>query len=155
MLAGFASIRWRTTSSTLWSCRPATSLPGAPAFDPKKQTAAAQAKQFGFNVDYLALLDLDHDRLVLVANHEYTSEQVMFAGYSAANPTREQVEVGWGDVEGGIVGGRTWGSSAAAYKAQDFLFVALLDGDRRASVQYGLRRGDDERDAAACGGQRE
>ncbi|WP_439659373.1 PhoX family protein [Lentzea sp. HUAS TT2] len=70
-------------------------LPGAPAFDSTKQTATAQAKQFGFNVDYLALLELDRDRLVLVANHEYTSELVMFAGYSSANPTREQVEIAW------------------------------------------------------------
>ncbi len=85
-------------------------LPGAPAFDPAKQTAAAQAKQFGFNVDYLALLELDHHRLVLVANHEYTSEQVMHAGYDAANPTREQVEIAW---------------------AAHGLSVVVLDEDRR------------------------
>ena len=30
-------------------------LPGAPAFDPDNQTAAAQAKQFGYNNDFLGL----------------------------------------------------------------------------------------------------
>ncbi|MER5178723.1 PhoX family protein [Streptomyces sp. NPDC002896] len=72
-------------------------LRGAPAFDPDKQTAAAQAGQFGYNNDFLSLLPLrgEHGRQVLVANHEYTDEILMFKGYDAANPTREQVEVAW------------------------------------------------------------
>ncbi|MFJ8111229.1 PhoX family protein [Streptomyces sp. NPDC096132] len=72
-------------------------LRGAPAFDPENQTAAAQAGQFGYNNDFLALLPLpgEHRRQVLVANHEYTDEVLMFRGYDAANPTRQQVEVAW------------------------------------------------------------
>ncbi|GLP65957.1 hypothetical protein TUSST3_25770 [Streptomyces sp. TUS-ST3] len=72
-------------------------LRGAPAFDPEKQTAAAQAGQFGYNNDFLALLPLpgERGRQVLVANHEYTDEVLMFRGYDAANPTREQVEIAW------------------------------------------------------------
>ncbi|MEU3604064.1 PhoX family protein [Streptomyces sp. NPDC035033] len=72
-------------------------LRGAPAFDPEKQTAAAQAGQFGYNNDFLSLLPLrgEHGRQVLVANHEYTDEVLMFRGYDAANPTREQVEIAW------------------------------------------------------------
>ncbi|GAB2832617.1 PhoX family protein [Streptomyces chlorus] len=72
-------------------------LRGAPAFDPENQTAKAQAGQFGYNVDFLALLPLkgERGRQVLVANHEYTDEVLMFRGYDAANPTREQVEIGW------------------------------------------------------------
>ncbi|MFJ5774867.1 PhoX family protein [Streptomyces sp. NPDC093094] len=72
-------------------------LRGAPAFDPKKQSAAAQAGQFGYNCDFLSLLPLPGEpgRQVLVANHEYTDEILMFAGYDAANPTREQVETAW------------------------------------------------------------
>jgi secreted PhoX family phosphatase len=72
-------------------------LRGAPAFDPENQTAAAQAGQFGYNNDFLALLPLpgERGRQVLVANHEYTDEVLMFRGYDAAEPTREQVEVAW------------------------------------------------------------
>ncbi|MEV0642869.1 PhoX family protein [Streptomyces sp. NPDC050619] len=72
-------------------------LRGAPAFDPEKQTAAAQAGQFGYNNDFLALLPLpgERDKQLLVANHEYTDEVLMFRGYDAANPTREQAEIAW------------------------------------------------------------
>jgi secreted PhoX family phosphatase len=72
-------------------------LRGAPAFDPEKQTGAAQAGQFGYNNDFLALLPLpgERGRKLLVANHEYTDEVLMFRGYDAANPTRDQVEVAW------------------------------------------------------------
>ncbi|MEU2548082.1 PhoX family protein [Streptomyces roseolus] len=72
-------------------------LRGAPAFDAEKQTAAAQAGQFGYNNDFLSLLPLrgEHGRQVLVANHEYTDEVLMFRGYDSENPTREQVEIAW------------------------------------------------------------
>ncbi|MGW3866022.1 PhoX family protein, partial [Streptomyces sp. NPDC005047] len=72
-------------------------LRGAPAFDPEKQTAKAQAGQFGYNNDFLALLPLhgERDRQVLVANHEYTDEILMFRGYDPENPTRDQVEIAW------------------------------------------------------------
>ncbi|MES4907029.1 MULTISPECIES: PhoX family phosphatase [unclassified Streptomyces] len=72
-------------------------LRGAPAFDPANQSAKAQAGQFGYNNDYMAVLDIPHerDRQLLVVNHEYTDEVLMFAGYDAANPTREQAEIAW------------------------------------------------------------
>ncbi|MBA2807633.1 PhoX family protein [Streptomyces sp. KM273126] len=72
-------------------------LRGAPAFDPENQTAKAQAGQFGYNNDFLALLPVpgERGRQILVANHEYTDEVLMFRGYDAANPTREQVEIAW------------------------------------------------------------
>ncbi|MFP3989105.1 PhoX family protein [Streptomyces sp. E11-3] len=70
-------------------------LRGAPAFDPENQTAKAQAGQFGYNNDFLALLPYGHGRQLLVANHEYTDEELMFAGYDSDNPTREQVEIAW------------------------------------------------------------
>ncbi|MFD3355506.1 PhoX family protein [Streptomyces fradiae] len=72
-------------------------LRGAPAFDPDRQTAKAQAGQFGYNNDFLSLLPLrgEPGRQVLVANHEYTDEVLMFRGYDPENPTREQVEIAW------------------------------------------------------------
>ncbi|MBC9714367.1 PhoX family protein [Streptomyces sp. TRM66268-LWL] len=70
-------------------------LRGAPAFDPENQTAKAQAGQFGYNNDFLALLPYGHGRQILVSNHEYTDEILMFRDYDAENPTREQVEIAW------------------------------------------------------------
>lgn len=72
-------------------------LRGAPDFDPENQTAAAQAGQFGYNNDFLALLPIqgEHDLQLLVANHEYTDEVIMFRGYDPENPTRQQAEVAW------------------------------------------------------------
>lgn len=72
-------------------------LRGAPAFDPDRQSAEAQAGQFGYNNDFLSLLPLrgEPGRQVLVANHEYTDEVLMFRGYDPQNPTREQVEIAW------------------------------------------------------------
>jgi uncharacterized protein len=55
-------------------------VPGAPEFDPKAQTAAKQAVQFGYNSDYLGFLPIDgkSDHGLLVVNHEYTNEELMF-----------------------------------------------------------------------------
>lgn len=56
-------------------------LPGAPEFDPANQTADAQAKQFGYNNDFLGFFPLEgEDRGLLVVNHEYTTEELMFPG---------------------------------------------------------------------------
>ncbi|NJP99320.1 PhoX family protein [Streptomyces zingiberis] len=72
-------------------------LRGAPDFDPARQSARAQAGQFGYNNDFLTLLPLPGERghRLLVANHEYTDEELMFAGYDPERPTREQVEIAW------------------------------------------------------------
>lgn len=54
-------------------------LADAPQFDPVKQTPAAQAKQFGYNNDFLGYIPLDGSRRgLLVVNHEYTNEELMF-----------------------------------------------------------------------------
>ena len=64
--------------------------PGAPAFDPLKQTAAAQAKQWGYNNDYIAYLPLpmgsaSPDHGLLCANFEYTIAHLMFPGLKAGD----------------------------------------------------------------------
>lgn len=72
-------------------------LPGAPLFDVDRQTAAAQARQFGYNCDFLAVLPLGRDgrRALLVVNHEYTNEQLMFDGVASesAPTTAEQKRI--------------------------------------------------------------
>ncbi|MBY3157061.1 MULTISPECIES: PhoX family protein [Rhizobium] len=57
-------------------------LPGAPQFDPAKQTADAQSKQFGYNNDYVGFIPLDgsSEHGLLVVNHEYTNPHLMFPG---------------------------------------------------------------------------
>ncbi len=67
---------------------------GAPAFDPMKQTAAAQAKQFGYNNDYVGYVPMQgaanpSEHGLLVVNHEYTSEELMFPGLKGAQDTKE------------------------------------------------------------------
>jgi hypothetical protein len=53
---------------------------GAPPFDIDAQTWQAQAKQFGYNCDFIGWLPLDDCSALLVVNHEYTDEQLMFTG---------------------------------------------------------------------------
>ena len=83
-------------------------LPGGRAFDITRQTPEQQAKQFGYNVDYLDILPADPGdvrprgktkrgrRGLLVSNHEYTNAGIMFDdSYDAA--TRRAIErAAWG-----------------------------------------------------------
>ena len=54
----------------------------SPEFDPKNQTADAQARQFGYNNDYVGFIPLEGaaDHGLLVVNHEYTNPHLMFPG---------------------------------------------------------------------------
>jgi secreted PhoX family phosphatase len=54
----------------------------SPEFDPQKQSAAAQARQFGYNNDFLGYIPLNgsSEHGLLVVNHEYTNEELMFPG---------------------------------------------------------------------------
>ncbi|MDG4853413.1 MULTISPECIES: PhoX family phosphatase [unclassified Mesorhizobium] len=54
----------------------------SPEFDPAKQTAGAQARQFGYNNDYIGYIPIDGsaEHGLLVVNHEYTNPHLMFPG---------------------------------------------------------------------------
>lgn len=54
----------------------------SPQFDPTKQTAAAQERQFGYNNDYVGYIPLggSSEHGLLVVNHEYTNPHLMFPG---------------------------------------------------------------------------
>ncbi len=62
----------------------------APAFDPRRQTPAAQARQFGYNNDFLGYVPLQgsSSRGLLVVNHEYTNEELMFPGVGRQDTTK-------------------------------------------------------------------
>ncbi|MEV6342659.1 PhoX family phosphatase [Actinoplanes sp. NPDC051851] len=71
-------------------------VPGAPAFDLDNQTAASQSQQFGYNNDFVGVVDLPgcDDRALLVVNHEYTNEELIFPGFTSLDAlTVEQIRV--------------------------------------------------------------
>ncbi|MGN9774715.1 PhoX family protein [Micromonospora sp. H33] len=69
-------------------------VPGAPEFNLHHQTAAAQAEQFGYNNDFVGVLPLGRNRALLVVNHEYTNEDLMFPGFTSFDAlTVEQLKV--------------------------------------------------------------
>jgi uncharacterized protein len=71
-------------------------VPGAPRFDIANQSAEAQSKQLGYNNDFVAVLPLDRsgERALLVCNHEYTNEELMFPGFTSFDKlTVEQLRV--------------------------------------------------------------
>ncbi len=68
-------------------------LPGAAPFDPANVTEAAQARQFGYNCDYLDFHPLPRgsrsaDHGLLVVNQEYTNAHLMFPGLGSARQAR-------------------------------------------------------------------
>ncbi len=60
-------------------------FPDAPEFDPTQQSAESQSKQFGYNNDFVGFIPLPEaanpaEHGLLVVNHEYTNEHLMFPG---------------------------------------------------------------------------
>ena len=78
-------------------------IKGAPAYDPNNLTAASQARQFGYNNDFMAFMPLPRGsnsstRGLLFSNHEYVNAELMWSGISSNNEkhdilTREQVMI--------------------------------------------------------------
>jgi uncharacterized protein len=66
----------------------------ADAFDPSHQTAALQERQFGYNNDYLDIIAGPSGRsAILVANQEYTNENIMFPPATTPDELDEQRRV--------------------------------------------------------------
>ncbi len=74
----------------------------SPAFDPQNQSPEAQAKQFGYNNDWMGYSPLPaHDvqnpgRGLLAVNHEYTNPELMFlnhGGFNAQTAAQTAIEL--------------------------------------------------------------
>lgn len=107
-------------------------LPGAPVFDVNNQTPEAQAAQFGYNCDYLDILVTGQasKKAVLVCNHEYTNEDIMFPpgtpietqarvgieahGFSIVELSRTARKKAWSYVPDGALNRRITGSTPIA-----------------------------------------
>ncbi|MCO8275420.1 PhoX family phosphatase [Actinoplanes sp. TRM 88003] len=69
---------------------------GAPEFDLGRQTAKRQSQQFGYNNDFVGVLPFgnSNDRALLVVNHEYTNENLMFPGFTSLDALSvEQIKI--------------------------------------------------------------
>jgi len=121
-------------------------VPGAPAFDVDNQTPEAAQKQFGYNNDYVGVLPHptgNTAQAVLVTNHEYTDENLMFptGRYDAATVKRiAMASHGLSVVE--LRRGRTTGSwltkpvsrsplNRRLHVGSDFRLVGPAAGDER------------------------
>jgi len=72
-------------------------FPDAPEFDFDNQTANAQARQFGYNCDYVTFFQLPRSRGgqgrgLMVVNHEYTNTELMFRTFDPEGMTPEDLE---------------------------------------------------------------
>lgn len=84
-------------------------FPGAPAFAVDAQSAATQARQFGYNCDYVAYFPLppgsaSSDHGLLVVNHEYTIPALMFAGVAPGREATQAIGPAEAAVEMAAVG---------------------------------------------------
>jgi uncharacterized protein len=73
-------------------------LPDTPAFDPRAQQPAIQARQFGYKADFIGFLPLpagstNSERALLVVNHEYTNPELMFAGWDGKDESKTRTMV--------------------------------------------------------------
>jgi secreted PhoX family phosphatase len=79
-------------------------LPDAPAFDPQQQSAAAQARQFGYNNDFIAFMPMPRgsgrsDRGLLCVNHEFVNGWLMRPGAGSPRASYLKTDKAWADVE--------------------------------------------------------
>lgn len=64
-------------------------MPDALPFEPNAQTGARQARQFGYNNDFVGYFPLKgSNRGLLAVNHEYTSTELLFPGLKSVSDAR-------------------------------------------------------------------
>ena len=70
-------------------------FPDSPEFDPLNQTPEAQARQFGYNNDFVGYITIEgsSEHGLLVVNHEYTNPHLMFPGIVSVAGEGAEAEV--------------------------------------------------------------
>ncbi|MDI3306406.1 MAG: PhoX family phosphatase [Acetobacteraceae bacterium] len=116
-------------------------LADAAEFDPQRQTPEMQARQFGYNCDYLDFFPLpkgsrSSDHGLLVVNHEYTSPGLMFAGLGTGSQAQLRVSEQQARVEMMAHGG-----SVVEVKRQDGRWTYVKDSrfNRRITAETPMR----------------
>ncbi len=79
-------------------------VPDAPAFDPRRLSAGAQAMQFGYNCDYISYHPLplgsqSSDNGLLFVNHEYTNTNLIFPGIGEGRAARTKANKAQSEIE--------------------------------------------------------
>ncbi len=68
-------------------------LKHAPEFDVHHQTPESAAQQFGYNADYVGLVYLSKHKAVMMVDHEYTDENLMFPTGAYDDATIKQIAI--------------------------------------------------------------
>jgi secreted PhoX family phosphatase len=107
-------------------------FPDSPAFDPENQTAEAQARQFGYNNDFVGYIPIDgsSEHGLLVVNHEYTDPHLMFPGIVsvAGEGAEAEVTVAPGDRNRTDIEMAAHGGTIVEIRKVDGRWQVVLDG---------------------------
>lgn len=106
----------------------------APEFDPANQTPEAQARQFGYNNDYVGYIPLDgsSEHGLLVVNHEYTNEHLMFPGIVTIKDGK--AEVAPADQKRVDIEMAAHGMSVVEIRKRDGKWQAVRDGKQNRRI---------------------
>jgi secreted PhoX family phosphatase len=113
-------------------------LADAPEWDPNTQSAEAQAKQFGYNCDFLAYMPLpqgsdNSEHGLIHCNHEYTDPQIMFASWNKGTQSAAQTRIEMMAHNGSVIEVRKHGGNWRVVEGSKYARRITLDTEMRIS----------------------
>ena len=117
-------------------------LADAPEWDPNNQSGEAQAKQFGYNCDFLGYFPLPRgsdssEHGLLHSNHEYTDPQLMFAGWDKESQSHEESRVEMMAHNGSVIEVKKEGGKWTVVSDSQYARRITLDTEMRISGPAG------------------